>query len=214
MDISETDNIPTANITLSLPEKSSFSELIRRHSLNKQTTEQCLNGNPILSETHYPMQTSSCSSPEHLNENNANGNERLKDCSDDDNLETLGRKVSEIINANRLIIDNGNGDDVIISHRYCIIISEKYDLFLSCNSVLIKLIKHSSRNKEDSGKLSGHYVEQSDIKIRASSDNTDDNEDDACEESWSDEEGEDPSYTYDYIIKRKRYFLVNRIQYF
>ncbi|XP_012056367.1 PREDICTED: mitogen-activated protein kinase kinase kinase 13 [Atta cephalotes] len=175
LDISETDHIPIANVTLSLPLEKSSLDLVRRHSLNKQVTE-CLNGNPILPETHYPMQTSSCSSPEHLNENNANGNERLKDCSDDDNLETLGRKVSEIINANRLIIDNGNGDDVIISH---------------------------SRNKEDSGKLSGHYVEQSDIKIRASSDNTDDREDDACEESWSDEEGEDPSYTYNYSLRRR-----------
>ncbi|XP_011641942.1 mitogen-activated protein kinase kinase kinase 12 isoform X1 [Pogonomyrmex barbatus] len=173
MDINETDHTSVANIILSLPEKSSL-DLVRRHSLNKQATE-CLNGNPILPETHYPMQTSSCSSPEHLNENNTNGNERLKDCSDDDNLETLGRKVSEIINANRLIIDNGNGDDVIISH---------------------------SRNKEDSSKLSGHYVEQSDIKIR-SSDNTDDREDDACEESWSDEEGEDPSYTYNYSLRRR-----------
>ncbi|XP_018049022.1 PREDICTED: mitogen-activated protein kinase kinase kinase 13 isoform X5 [Atta colombica] len=175
LDISETDHIPIANVTLSLPLEKSSLDLVRRHSLNKQVTE-CLNGNPILPETHYPMQTSSCSSPEHLNENNANGNERLKDCSDDDNLETLGRKVSEIINANRLIIDNGNGDDVIISH---------------------------SRNKEDSGKLSGHYVEQSEIKIRASSDNTDDREDDACEESWSDEEGEDPSYTYNYSLRRR-----------
>ncbi|KAL0122800.1 hypothetical protein PUN28_007473 [Cardiocondyla obscurior] len=174
MDLSETDYTPITNMALSLPEKSSL-DLVRRHSLNKQMTE-CLNGNSILSDTHYPMQTSSCSSPEHLNENNANGNERLKDCSDDDNLETLGRKVSEIIIANRLIIDNGNGDDVIISH---------------------------SRNKEESGKLSGHYVEQSDIKIRTSSDNTDDREDDACEESWSDEEGEDPSYTYNYSLRRR-----------
>ncbi|XP_077257429.1 mitogen-activated protein kinase kinase kinase 13 wallenda isoform X5 [Temnothorax americanus] len=172
-DISESDHTSVANIALSLPEKSSL-DLVRRHSLHKQTTE-CLNGNPILPETHYPMQTSSCSSPEHLDENNSNGNERLRDCSDDDNLETLGRKVSEIINANRLIIDNGNGDDVIISH---------------------------SRNKEDSVKLSGHYVEQSD-KIRGSSDNTDDREDDACEESWSDEEGEDPSYTYNYSLRRR-----------
>ncbi|XP_024874348.1 mitogen-activated protein kinase kinase kinase 13 isoform X6 [Temnothorax curvispinosus] len=172
-DISESDHTSVANIAHSLPEKSSL-DLVRRHSLHKQTTE-CLNGNPILPETHYPMQTSSCSSPENLDENNSNGNERLRDCSDDDNLETLGRKVSEIINANRLIIDNGNGDDVIISH---------------------------SRNKEDSVKLSGHYVEQSD-KIRASSDNTDDREDDACEESWSDEEGEDPSYTYNYSLRRR-----------
>ncbi|XP_011700957.1 PREDICTED: mitogen-activated protein kinase kinase kinase 12 isoform X2 [Wasmannia auropunctata] len=171
-DISEMDHNPV-NAAFSFPEKSSL-DLIRRHSLNKQATE-CLNGNPILPETHYPMQTSLCSSPEHLNENNSNGNERLKDCSDDDNLETLGRKVSEIINANRLIIDNGNGDDVIIH-----------------------------RNKEDSGKLSGHYpMEQSDIKIRASSDNIGDREDDACEESWSDEEGEDPSYTYNYSLRRR-----------
>ncbi|XP_012522511.1 mitogen-activated protein kinase kinase kinase 13 isoform X5 [Monomorium pharaonis] len=169
-DINETDHIP--NVALSLSEKSL--DLIRRHSLNKQATE-CLNGNPILPETHYPIHTNSCSSPEPLNEN-SNGNERLKDCSDDDNLETLGRKVSEIINANRLIIDNGNGDDIILSH---------------------------SRNKEDSGKISGHYMEQSDIKIRASSDNTDDREDDACEESWSDEEGEDPSYTYNYSLRRR-----------
>lgn len=65
-----------------------------------------------------------------------------------------------------------------------------------------------SRNKEDSSKLSGHYVEQSDIKIRASSDNTDDREDDACEESWSDEEGEDPRYTYNYSLRRRRYILI------
>lgn len=55
------------------------------------------------------------------------------------------------------------------------------------------------------GKLSGHYAEQSDIKLRISSDNTDDREDDACEESWSDEEGEDPSYTYNYSLRRRRY---------
>lgn len=173
MDISETDHTPLANIASSSPEKASL-EAARKHSLNKQATE-CVNGNPILPETHYPMLISSCSSPEPSNENNANGNERLKDCSDDDNLETLGRKVSEIIIANRLIIDNGNGDDVIISHR----------------------------NKEDSGKLSGHYAEQSDIKLRISSDNTDDREDDGCEESWSDEEGEDPSYTYNYSLRRR-----------
>lgn len=121
MDISETDHTPLTNIASSSPERASL-EAGKRLSLNKQATE-CVNGNPILPETHYPMLISSCSSPEPSSENNANGNERLKDCSDDDNLETLGRKVSEIIIANRLIIDNGNGDDVIISHRYCVIIS-------------------------------------------------------------------------------------------
>ncbi|RLU17648.1 hypothetical protein DMN91_009884 [Ooceraea biroi] len=173
MGIGETDHSPMANAS-SLTERSSLSA-VSRHSFSKQVTDLYLNGNPILPETHYPMQTSSCSSPEPLNENNVNGNEGLKDCSDDDNLETLGRKVSEIINANRLAsIDNGNGNDVIISH---------------------------SRNKDDSGKLSGHYVEQSDIK-RIASDNIDDRED-AYEESWSDEEGEDPSYTYNYSLRRR-----------
>ncbi|XP_012223311.1 mitogen-activated protein kinase kinase kinase 12 isoform X4 [Linepithema humile] len=173
MGISETDHIP--NI-MSSHENISLNAT-SRHSFSKQVIE-CLNGNPILSNTHYPMQTSSCSSPEPMNEHNTNGNERLKDCSDDDNLETLGRKVSEIMNANRLIVssmDNGNGD-IIISH---------------------------SRNKEDSSKLSGHYVEQSDIEVRISSDNTDDREDDACEESWSDEEGEDPNYTYNCSLRRR-----------
>ena len=51
------------------------------------------------------------SSPEPVNENKLNGNsEPFRDCSDDDHLETLDRKVTEIINANRFMspIDNGN----------------------------------------------------------------------------------------------------------
>lgn len=117
MDISETDFNPVGHTTtISSTEKLSVNSL-NKQSLNKQTPES-VNGNSVLSEAHYRMQSSPCSSPEPSNENRANGNERLKDCSDDDNLETLGRKVSEIINANRLIspIDNGNCDDVI-QHR-------------------------------------------------------------------------------------------------
>lgn len=123
MDINETDHSPVANAAHSLTERCSLNAA-RRHSLNKSAAE-CLNGNSVLPESHYRIESSPCSSPEPSDENNSNGNERLKDCSDDDNLETLGRKVSEIINANRLIspIDNGNGEDVIISHRYCKILS-------------------------------------------------------------------------------------------
>lgn len=116
MDISETDFSPVGNTTTVLSAEKLSVNSVSKQSLSKQ---ECLNGNSILSEAHYRMQSSPCSSPEPSNENHANGNERLRDCSDDDNLETLGRKVSEIINANRLIspIDNGNCDDVIISHR-------------------------------------------------------------------------------------------------
>ncbi|XP_014487102.1 PREDICTED: mitogen-activated protein kinase kinase kinase 12 isoform X1 [Dinoponera quadriceps] len=184
MDISETDHSPVANAAHSLAERCSLDGGVRRLSLNKSAAE-CLNGNPALPESHYRIESSPCSSPEPLDENNSNGNERLKDCSDDDNLETLGRKVSEIINANRLIspIDNGNGEDVLISH---------------------------SRNKEDPAKLihfcginvNGTNIQQEQSDIITRTDITNDREDDACEESWSDEEGEDPSYTYNYLRRR------------
>lgn len=101
----------------SITEKSSIDGIDAR-SMAEHSIEY-FNGNPILSDTHCKMQSSSCSSPDPEHENNTNGNERLADCSDDDNLETLGRKVTEIINANRLIspMDNGNCDEVIKSHR-------------------------------------------------------------------------------------------------
>lgn len=68
-------------------------------------------------------------------------------------------------------------------------------------------------------KLSGHFCgiivngtntqqEQSEMKARPCNENINtlcDHEDDACEESWSDEEGEDPSYTYNYSLRRRRY---------
>lgn len=45
-----------------------------------------------------------CSSPDQLLDDAMNSNERLKirECSDDDHLERLGRKVSEFITENRL----------------------------------------------------------------------------------------------------------------
>lgn len=75
------------------------------------------------------------------------------------------------------------------------------------------------RGKEESVKLPGHFCgimvngtnvqqEQSESKSRPCSESIDtlrDRDDDACEESWSDEEGEDPSYTYNYSLRRRRY---------
>lgn len=81
----------------------------------------------------------------------------------------------------------------------------------STNSVYLNFY---SRNEEDLGKLPGHYVEQPDIKMRITSDNTtDDREDEACEESWSDEEGEDLNYTNNYSIRRRRYVLSDVYKY-
>ncbi|XP_048515240.1 mitogen-activated protein kinase kinase kinase 12 isoform X1 [Athalia rosae] len=190
LDLSETDHSPVGQTGCVSVDKFAL-ELSSRQSSSRRKSE-CLNGNTVTSETHYRMQSSPCSSPEPPDENHTNGNERLRDCSDDDNLETLGRKVSEILNANRLIssIDNGNCDDVIISH---------------------------SRIKEDHrGQLPGQFcgviISGNDIHMdsdrvsRPCSDGMDslcDHEDEACEESWSDEEGEDPRYTYNFSLRRR-----------
>lgn len=106
---SRSEAFPGNDFTLDSPtEQPSFVESI----------PESMNGNSSVAETHYDLCAArGCSSPDppHHMENQSNGNERLKDCSDDDNLETLGRKVSEIINANRLIspVDNGNCDDLL-----------------------------------------------------------------------------------------------------
>ncbi|XP_015509482.1 mitogen-activated protein kinase kinase kinase 12 isoform X1 [Neodiprion virginianus] len=186
MDLSETDFSPVAQ-TVSVDKF--ILELSSRQSSSRRKSE-CLNGNTINSETHYRMQSSPCSSPEPPDENHINGNERLRDCSDDDNLETLGRKVSEILNANRLIssIDNGNCDDVIISHR-------GKDELMKLPGQICGII------------ISGTDVHNdSDLKSKPCSDNMDslcNHEDEACDESWSDEEGEDPSYTYNFSLRRR-----------
>lgn len=82
------------------------------------------NGNNPEMVQHYQPRVQStasmCSSPEPVNDNRLNGNnEALRECSDDDHLETLGRKVTEIINANGLSspMDNGNSCNVM-SHGY------------------------------------------------------------------------------------------------
>lgn len=59
----------------------------------------------------------SCSSPDLLDEADPNSNSRtldVRECSDDDNLDTLDRKVSAIVNGNRFTdvqTDNGNASD-------------------------------------------------------------------------------------------------------
>lgn len=75
-----------------------------------------------------------------------------------------------------------------------------------------------SRVKDEPTKLPANYCsvastlnisqEQSENRVRSCSEFVNtlcDREDDACEESWSDEEGEDPNYTYSYTLRRRRY---------
>ncbi|KAK0177597.1 hypothetical protein PV328_001634 [Microctonus aethiopoides] len=104
-------NLPTNECFIDFPNE-------QRSSLISDTAES-INGNDCGEKNKdvddFCVESASiCSSPEPHN-----GNERLRDCSDDDNLETLGRKVSEIINANRLLLpmDNGNCDNTMNIHR-------------------------------------------------------------------------------------------------
>ncbi|XP_058790760.1 mitogen-activated protein kinase kinase kinase 13 isoform X2 [Phymastichus coffea] len=158
----------------------SSNRLYPKSSLDSQN-----NGNTTdmaIQQYHNRLHSSPCSSPEPLNENRLNGNsERLRDCSDDDHLETLGRKVNEILNANRLMspIDNGN-----------------------CCSV----VSHG-RNKDDAQKLSSQLKEKStdrpegnDVIDVICNEDGDAGED----ESWSDEDEPDvPNYTYNYSLRRR-----------
>ncbi|XP_043504154.1 mitogen-activated protein kinase kinase kinase 13 isoform X1 [Polistes fuscatus] len=190
-DISGGDLVNSIKNSIDSSDKFSIDGTDKKSPMVEKNSMEYFNGNPILCETHCKMQSSSCSSPDHEQENNTNGNERLADCSDDDNLETLGRKVTEIINANRLIspIDNGNCDEVIKSH---------------------------SRGKDETTKLPVNYCsvastlnisqEQSENRMRSCSEFVNtlcNHEDDACDESWSDEEGEDPNYSYNYSLRRR-----------
>ncbi|XP_032455007.1 mitogen-activated protein kinase kinase kinase 13 isoform X1 [Nasonia vitripennis] len=136
------------------------------------------NGNNPESQQYHHRVGSSCSSPEPMSDNRLNGNSEttLRDCSDDDHLETLGRKVNEILNANRLMSPMDNGNCCNVSH---------------------------GRIKDDLPKtqLSEKSTE---TDLRPSTDVIDAmcNEDGDAE-SWSDEEGEDPNYTYNYSLRRR-----------
>lgn len=94
---------------------SSVNKRIDADNLNRLREEnlESHNGNNVLTN-NYHVESSPCSSPEPTSENRLNGNEQLRECSDDDHLETLGRKVSEILNANRHVspVDNGNCNDI------------------------------------------------------------------------------------------------------
>lgn len=113
----KSDSLPETQRNPSNQERYIF-EVSSNRLYPKSALDSQNNGNTsdAVQQYHNRLQSSPCSSPEPLNENRLNGNsERLRDCSDDDHLETLGRKVNEIMNANRLMspIDNGNCCNVV-----------------------------------------------------------------------------------------------------
>ncbi|XP_049785230.1 mitogen-activated protein kinase kinase kinase 13 isoform X1 [Schistocerca cancellata] len=113
MDVSETETSPSACLAnrkmATMTEMPKDSEL-RLPALDS-TEERCpspgaesLNGNSCRQP---------CSSPE------PNSNIRLTTCSDDDHLDTLDRKVSEIVSRNRVPSPtNGNSESVLVGRQY------------------------------------------------------------------------------------------------
>lgn len=129
-----------------------------------------------------------CSSPD-LIDDAMNSNERLeiRECSDDDHLETLGRKVNDFLTENRLSIrsnksENGNVDNTDTDLTYSV---------------------SSTKRKGHQGGGGGVITDKSEIKInRCAAAVKDINNCESREDSWTDEEGEDTDYNYS--LRRKR----------
>lgn len=125
-----------------------------------------------------------CSSPD-LIDDAMNSNERLeiRECSDDDHLESLGRKVNNFLTENRLSIrsnhsDNGNLNNI-----------DTADLIYSVSAVKKKII---NSDKKDMITINRCGKDINNCESRQN----------MCEDSWTDEEGEDPDYNYS--LRRKR----------
>lgn len=178
------DKISPQNRRTSIQEKYIF-EVSSNRLYPKTNLDSCNNGNgpepiQLYHRNIHRTNNSSCSSPEPFNENRLNGNsERLRDCSDDDKLDTLDRNVHEMLNANGFVsspIDNGN----------------------TCG-----IVSFNGRIKDD---IQNQGLGKStETDFRPNVDVIDGNEDVGEEDSWSDEEGDNLKYTLqNYPLRRRR----------
>ncbi|XP_011299586.1 mitogen-activated protein kinase kinase kinase 13 isoform X2 [Fopius arisanus] len=131
-------------------------------------------------------------------ENRSNGNERIKD-SDDEHLETLERKVSEIINANRLLspVDNGNCDDVTMHGLHYGGMGINGAAGETSDEAEQEAACGDAEDKNDNGRIDRIGENDNDeFDI--------DSEDDGGEEGWSDVDGEMPvRYGFNYSLRRR-----------
>ncbi|XP_008549670.1 mitogen-activated protein kinase kinase kinase 13-A isoform X2 [Microplitis demolitor] len=208
---SRTQSTRHSKTTLNSPLSDKFIDLPDcRISFDSGIIGECSNGN--LGENnecfyhhhhhHQQDQTSRCSSPDMCN-----GNERLRQCSEDDDLESLGRKVSEIINANRLIssVDNGNCDDAIM-HSYSQMQEDLTNLPHDFGEITISgsvnndYLDVDTPINKDSGSVTVEDENYNDKRIESTS-NEDDDYDDV-----DDEEGEaSGSYSFDFSLRSRSF---------
>ncbi|XP_017072405.1 mitogen-activated protein kinase kinase kinase 13-B isoform X2 [Drosophila eugracilis] len=206
MDVSETDISPSAEaprshpIDVPVPNHRQLPLQLQRVQKIAQAQARARSGstssaagvqNPASPSNGNSLSTSeltyqdACSSPDQLIDDVMNSNERLdmtECCSDNENLERLGRKVIEFINENRLSIqsntnsnsntENGNGGASPVELRD----NSNSPCLSRCSSTQSKRRKHPlGDNPNGSSNANGESHEQ---------------------ESWSDEEGETTDYKY------------------
>lgn len=165
------------------------------------------NGNS-LSNSELTYQDA-CSSPDQLIDDVMNSNERLDItdcCSDNENLERLGRKVIEFINENRLSIqsnstENGNGGHGSGSGSagggsvHSTAAPELRDVGVNSSPCLSRCNSTQSRRqtRQTENTVNGSAVNNA---------NGDSSHEHLGEDSWSDEEGEDTDDNY--ALRRRR----------
>ncbi|XP_023179186.1 mitogen-activated protein kinase kinase kinase 13-A isoform X2 [Drosophila hydei] len=155
------------------------------------------NGNS-LSNSELTYQDA-CSSPDQLIDDVMNSNERLDitDCySDNENLERLGRKVTEFINENRLSIqsnstENGNGGSGGSVHTTTA--PELRDVGVNSSPCLSRCSSTQSRRQT---KQQQQQQQPENVAANHSNANGESSQEPLGEDSWSDEEGEDTDYNY------------------
>ncbi|TDG45265.1 hypothetical protein AWZ03_008327 [Drosophila navojoa] len=156
------------------------------------------NGNS-LSNSELTYQDA-CSSPDQLIDDVMNSNERLDitDCySDNENLERLGRKVSEFINENRLSIqsnstENGNGGSGGSVHTTTA--PELRDVGATSSPCLSRCSSTQSRRQAKQQQQQQQLPENT-TAVHSNA-NDESSQEPLGEDSWSDEEGEDTDYNY------------------
>ncbi|KAH8367738.1 hypothetical protein KR084_002179 [Drosophila pseudotakahashii] len=208
MDVSETDISPSAEaprsqpIDVPVPNHRQLPLQLQRVQKIAQAQARARSGstssaagalNPACPSNGNSLSTSeltyqdACSSPDQLIDDVMNSNERLdmtECCSDNENLERLGRKVIEFINENRLSIqsntnsnsntENGNGGVSPLELRE----SGNSPCLSRCSST------HSKRRKQPLGdNPNGSSISNANGESHE-------------QDSWSDEEGETTDYKY------------------
>lgn len=151
-----------------------------------------------------------CSSPDEQLINDAmNSNERLdmrEACSDDDNLERLDRKVTKFFNENRLSLQSENGNstsgadgsllfDVMAARRGLI----------SVNGDEVTIITRGNYANGNVKAMNNYNDIKQQIMVSSLSDqdyDEDEGDDECCDDSWTDEEGEDTDHNYS--LRRRR----------